>query len=99
MTRRKAVLILNPMAGGRQRRRESKIARFCDALVGKGVDVEVVQSNEPLSASCLVQKAVQNGATDIVIHGGGQTIKGALQGLVALAVSVAVWPRGTSKLL
>ncbi len=99
MTRRKAVLILNPMAGGRQSRRESKIARFCDALVGKGVDVEVVQSNEPLSASCLVQKAVQNGATDIVIHGGDGTINEALQGLVGLPVRVAVWPGGTANVL
>src|SRR6266404_1339613 len=90
MTRRKAVLILNPIAGGRQSRRTSKIARFCDALVGNGVDVDVVHTNEPLSASCLVQKAVQNGATDIVTHGGDGTINEALQGLVGLPVRVTV---------
>src|SRR6266852_752352 len=99
MTRRKAVLISNPMAGGGHSRRESRIARFCDALVGNGVDVEVSQATDPFSAGRLGQKAVQNGATDIVIHGGDGTINEALQGLIGIPVRVAVWPGGTANVL
>jgi YegS/Rv2252/BmrU family lipid kinase len=99
MTRRKAVLISNPLAGGGQSRRASRIARFCDALVEEGVDVEVAQATGPISAGRLVQRAVQNGATDIVIHGGDGTINEALQGLVGVPVRVAVWPGGTANVL
>src|SRR6266496_1962672 len=99
MTRRKAVLISNPKAGGTQSRRESKIARFSNALVKKGIEIESAQTDRPDSASRLVQKAVESGATDIVIHGGDGTINEALQGLIGVPVRVAIWPGGTANVL
>src|SRR5258705_2121832 len=99
MLTRNAALIANPKAGGGQGLTQRRVAEFCDTLAAKNVGVEVVWTSRPNDAAVLAATAVQNGATDIVIHGGDGTINEALQGLVGLPVRVAVWPGGTENVL
>jgi diacylglycerol kinase (ATP) len=99
MFTRNAALIANPKAGSGHGLTQRRVGEFCDTLAAKNVGVEVVWTTRPNDAAVLAATAVQNGATDIVIHGGDGTINEALQGLIGLPVRVAIWPGGTANVL
>ena len=57
MKRREAVLISNPNAGRGGKHRESEIARFCESLKRRGVEVEVLNTSGPNDAARLANGA------------------------------------------
>jgi YegS/Rv2252/BmrU family lipid kinase len=99
MKRREAVLISNPNAGrgGLQRARE--IARFCESLKKRGVEVEAHNTSGPNDAARLAADVAHKGVRDVIVSGGDGTINEALQGLMGTGARLAVWPRGTANVL
>lgn len=97
--KREAVLISNPNAGRGGRSRAREVARFCDALRARGVEVEAFSTNGPHDAARLAARVVGEGVSDVIVSGGDGTINEALQGLVGTAARLAVWPRGTANVL
>lgn len=99
MKRREVVLISNPNAGRGGERREREVARFCEDLKRRGIDVEVLSTSGPNDAARLAARVAQDGARDVIVSGGDGTINEALQGLVGTNARLAIWPRGTANVL
>jgi YegS/Rv2252/BmrU family lipid kinase len=97
--KRKAVLILNPNAGRGGARRAREVARFCESLKRRGVEVEVLKTHGPNDAARLAARAAREGGREVIVSGGDGTINEALQGLVGTDARLAVWPRGTANVL
>jgi diacylglycerol kinase family enzyme len=99
MSKRQAVLISNPNAGrgGAQRARE--VARFCQHLKSRGVEVEVIKTAGPNDAARQAARAASAGAREVIVSGGDGTINEALQGLVGTGARLGVWPSGTANVL
>jgi diacylglycerol kinase (ATP) len=97
--RREAILISNPNAGrgGLQRARE--IARFCESLKKRGVEVEALTTSGPNDAARLAADVAREGVRDVIVSGGDGTINEALQGLMGTGARLGVWPRGTANVL
>jgi YegS/Rv2252/BmrU family lipid kinase len=99
MKQRKTILISNPNAGRGRERREREVARFCEHLKSRGVEVEVLNTAGPNDAARLARQAAQAGAREVIVSGGDGTINEALQGLVGTNVRLGIWPKGTANVL
>ena len=92
-------LISNPNAGRGGARRAAEVARFCELLGARGVEVETLTTNAPGDATKLAAEAVRGGAREVIVSGGDGTINEALQGLVGARVRLGIWPAGTANVL
>jgi len=92
-------LISNPNAGRGGQRRAAEIARFCELLGARGIEVEMVSTNAPGDATRLAAEAAENGMREVIVSGGDGTINEALQGLVGTGVWLGIWPAGTANVL
>lgn len=95
-------LISNPNAGRGGRRRAAEVARFCELLRARGIEVETVLTTAPGDATRLAAEAAQTadgGAGEVIVSGGDGTINEALQGLVDKGVRLGIWPAGTANVL
>jgi YegS/Rv2252/BmrU family lipid kinase len=92
-------LISNPNAGRGGRRRAAEVARFCELLAGRGIEVETVATAAPGDATRLAAEAAEGGVRDVIVSGGDGTINEALQGLVGRQVRLGIWPAGTANVL
>jgi YegS/Rv2252/BmrU family lipid kinase len=99
MAERTAVLISNPNAGRGGKHRAREVARFCEMLRARGVEVEVLNTSGPGDAAHLASRAAERGVREVIISGGDGTINEALQGLVGTGVRIGIWPRGTANVL
>jgi diacylglycerol kinase (ATP) len=99
MKRRKAVLISNPNAGRGGKLRAGEVARFCESLKARGIEIEVLNTRGPNDAARLAARAAKEGARDVIVSGGDGTINEALQGLVGTRARMGIWPRGTANVL
>ncbi|MBA2733365.1 MAG: diacylglycerol kinase family lipid kinase [Acidobacteria bacterium] len=99
MKRREAILISNPNAGRGGERRAREVARFCESLRKRGVEVEAFDTSGPNDAARLAASVAREGAPDVIVSGGDGTINEALQGLIGTEARLAVWPRGTANVL
>ena len=99
MKKREAILISNPNAGRGGQRRAREVARFCESLKKRGVEVEALSTRGPNDAARLAAKVAREGSRDVIVSGGDGTINEALQGLVGTGARLAVWPRGTANVL
>jgi len=98
--KRSAVLISNPNAGrGGAEERARELARFCESVEARGVEVEVWQTAGPDDAARLAAEAVEAGVREVVVRGGDGTLHEALQGLAGKGARVALWPAGTANVL
>ncbi|MBV9956889.1 MAG: diacylglycerol kinase family lipid kinase [Acidobacteria bacterium] len=99
MSRSTTVLISNPRAGqgGAQRARE--VARFREAMLARGVELEVLNTTAQDEATQLAAQAAADGVETIIVSGGDGTINEAVQGLVGTRARLAIWPRGTANVL
>jgi YegS/Rv2252/BmrU family lipid kinase len=97
--RRTVRLISNPNAGRGGRRREAEVARFCELLRARDIEVEVVQTSAAGDATRLASAAAQAGIEEVIVSGGDGTINEALQGLVGTRVRLGIWPAGTANVL
>ncbi|HEX8457326.1 MAG TPA: diacylglycerol kinase family protein [Pyrinomonadaceae bacterium] len=92
-------LISNPNAGRGGRRRAAEVARFCELLAARGVEVETLRTNAPGDATRLAAEAWRKGFREVIVSGGDGTINEALQGLVGTEVRLGIWPAGTANVL
>jgi YegS/Rv2252/BmrU family lipid kinase len=97
--KREVVLISNPNAGRGGASRAREVARFCESLRKRGVEVVVLNTRGPNDATRLAERALEDGVRDVIVSGGDGTINEALQGLVGTGARLAVWPRGTANVL
>jgi diacylglycerol kinase (ATP) len=97
--KREAVLISNPNAGRGGASRAREVARFCESLRRRGVEVVSHDTAGPDDATRLAGRAASEGIRDVIVSGGDGTINEALQGLVGTGARLAVWPRGTANVL
>jgi YegS/Rv2252/BmrU family lipid kinase len=101
MTKKKRTirLISNPNAGRGGRRRAVEVARFCELLGARGIEVETLSTTAPGDATRLAAEATADGASEVIVSGGDGTINEALQGLVGGRVRLGIWPAGTANVL
>jgi diacylglycerol kinase (ATP) len=99
MKKRKAVLIWNPQAGRGGQERAREVARFCESLKGRGVEVESLKTRGPNDAARLAARVAAEGTPDVIVSGGDGTINEVLQGLVGTKSRMGIWPRGTANVL
>ncbi|HEX8649757.1 MAG TPA: diacylglycerol kinase family protein [Pyrinomonadaceae bacterium] len=100
MTERRAILISNPNAGRGGAHRARLVARFCERLKERGVDVELMNTSGPGEATRLAERAAVSGRVlEVFVSGGDGTINEALQGLVGTGARLGVWPCGTANVL
>jgi YegS/Rv2252/BmrU family lipid kinase len=99
MKKREAILISNPNAGRGGQRRAHEVARFCESLEKRGVEVEAFDTTGPNDAARLAANLSRESERDVIVSGGDGTINEALQGLVGTNARLAVWPRGTANVL
>ncbi|HZH89370.1 MAG TPA: diacylglycerol kinase family protein [Pyrinomonadaceae bacterium] len=92
-------LISNPNAGRGGRRRAAEVARFCELLGARGIEVETLTTNAPGDATRLAAEAARDGVSEVIVSGGDGTINEALQGLVGTHVRLGIWPAGTANVL
>jgi len=92
-------LISNPNAGRGGRRRAAEVARFCELLRARGIEVEALETNAPGDATRLAAEAARDGLNEVIVSGGDGTINEALQGLVGKRVRLGIWPAGTANVL
>lgn len=97
--RRTLRLISNPNAGRGGRRREAQVARFCELLRARGIEVEVLSTRAAGDATRLASEAARDGIAEVIVSGGDGTINEALQGLVGTRVRLGIWPAGTANVL
>lgn len=93
------VLISNPDAGRGDARRAIEVARFCAAMQARGLEIKVMHTTAPGEATTLAARAVEDGASTLIISGGDGTINEALQSVVGSHVRLAIWPCGTANVL
>ena len=99
-TKRRTVrLISNPNAGRGGRRRAAQVARFCELLRARGIEVEVMSTGAAGDATRLAAEAARAGVEEVIVSGGDGTINEALQGLVGTRVRLGIWPAGTANVL
>ena len=101
MTTKKRTIrfISNPNAGRGGRKRAAEVARFCELLRKRGIEVEVLETRAPHDATRLAAEAARDGVGEVVVSGGDGTINEALQGLVGTHVRLGIWPAGTANVL
>jgi diacylglycerol kinase (ATP) len=99
MSEPKAILISNPNAGRGGAQRARSVARFCERLRERGVEVELMNTTAPGEATRLAERAARDGVCEVIVSGGDGTINEVLQGLVGTEVRLSVWPCGTANVL
>ncbi len=87
------LVIYNPAAGSRRRRR---FERVIGALAAAGMRVTVVHTARSGHAEALAREAARSGETLVVAAGGDGTIAEVANGLAGCAVTLGVIPIGTA---
>ncbi|HKT12614.1 MAG TPA: diacylglycerol kinase family protein [Terriglobia bacterium] len=96
---KKAVLISNPLAGTRTRRRSRRVQEAVAVLHSAGIAVELRATSGPGDARQLAREAVKNGSDLVIVCGGDGTINEVLNGLVPSNIPLAVLPGGTANIV
>ena len=94
-----AILISNPNAGRGGAQRARSVARFCERLKERGVEVELMNTTAPGEATRLAERAARHNVREVIVSGGDGTINETLQGLIGTGVRLSVWPCGTANVL
>ena len=95
-TRRKMLVVHNPVAGWWQR---NKLKRFLKSLRHHDLTVTVRKTAHPGDATRIAAKAVPSGVNTIVAAGGDGTVRETAQGLNGSGVTLGFLPLGTANIL
>jgi diacylglycerol kinase (ATP) len=93
---RRLLVIFNPTAGRRKRRR---LQRWLMALEAMGAPVTLSETNGPRHAEALARAADPARFDAVVVAGGDGTINEAVNGLARSPLPLAVFPLGTANVL
>jgi YegS/Rv2252/BmrU family lipid kinase len=91
-----AVLIYNPIAGGRNSRRERQMRQAAGILETGGIAAKLLPSTAPGSARELAQTAYREGARLILACGGDGTLNEVLNGITPGEATLGLLPGGTA---
>lgn len=94
-----ALLIHNPAAGRRRRRRARDLDAARRILADAGVSVDIADTSAPGDASRLARQAVADSRGMVISCGGDGTINEIANGLVGSHVPLAILPAGTANVL
>jgi diacylglycerol kinase (ATP) len=95
---KRATIIYNPIARGLTRRQhllQSAVSR----LVRQGMEINLVPTTGPGSASSQARREIESGADLIIAAGGDGTINEAANGMLHTGVPLAILPGGTANVL
>ncbi|MBA2338981.1 MAG: diacylglycerol kinase family lipid kinase [Pyrinomonadaceae bacterium] len=98
MKTRAAIVIANPNSG-RGHDHARQLTEFCRSLQEQGINTNLLETSCAGDAALLAKRAVQEGATDLIVAGGDGTINEALQGIIGSDLRLCVLPRGTANVL
>ncbi|WP_149538468.1 diacylglycerol/lipid kinase family protein [Siccirubricoccus phaeus] len=90
------LIVFNPTAGGRRRRR---LAQALGVLRAKGVAAELAETERPGHATTLAREAAGRGCPLVVAAGGDGTIAEVAAGLAGSAAGLGILPLGTANVL
>jgi YegS/Rv2252/BmrU family lipid kinase len=96
---RKALLLYNPLSGGRRERRLADVVAAAAVLRSAGVEVAMSPTQGAARAQEQAQQAIAEGCDTIFACGGDGTIHDVLQVMVGTSVSLGVIPLGTGNTL
>lgn len=96
---RKAILLYNPLAGRRRKRRLADVEAVLTVLRAGGVEAISAATHSGASAGEQAREAIATGYDTIFACGGDGTIHDVVQGMVGTAASLAIVPLGTANSL
>ena len=96
---RKALLLYNPLSGGRRARRLADVEAAAAVLRSAGVEVSIAPTEGPRGSAQQARHAASQGVDSVFACGGDGTIHDLLQGLVGTRVSLGIIPLGTANTL
>lgn len=97
---RNAVIIHNPVAGGRRRgRRARQLEQARKILAYAGIETELQATTGIGTATGMARQAVEERRQLVIICGGDGTVNEAVNGLAGSQVPLAVLPAGTANVL
>jgi diacylglycerol kinase (ATP) len=96
---RKAVLLYNPLAGQRCKRRVAEVYAALRVLQSAGVDADIAPTVAAGRATAQVREAIAAGCDTVFACGGDGTIHDVLQGLVGTYAALGIIPLGTANVL
>jgi diacylglycerol kinase (ATP) len=96
----KAILLYNPLSGGRRgRRRLADVEAAAAVLQSGGVEVSAAPTRAAASSAQQVREAIAEGCDTIFACGGDGTIHDVLQGLATTQAALGIIPLGTANAL
>lgn len=96
---RKALLLYNPLSGGRRERRTADVQAALSVVQAAGVEAKSMPTEAPGEAGEQARQAIASGCDIIFACGGDGTIHDVLQGMVGTPASMAIIPLGTANSL
>jgi diacylglycerol kinase (ATP) len=93
---RRLLVIYNPIAGGRKRRR---LTAWLAHLAALGAEVTLAETEGPRHAEALARAADPDRVDAVAVAGGDGTINEAVNGLAASRLPLALLPLGTANVL
>jgi diacylglycerol kinase (ATP) len=94
-----ALLIYNPMSGGRRHRRFLEIEQAVRILKDAGITTEIAATAAAGSAQGIARQAVEQRRGMVIACGGDGTVNEIINGLAGSAVPMALLPAGTANIL
>jgi diacylglycerol kinase (ATP) len=95
----KAILLYNPLSGGRHGRRHADVEAAAAVLKSGGVDVSTAPTRAAADAAGQVREAIAEGCDTVFACGGDGTIHDVLQGLATTQAALGIIPLGTANAL
>src|SRR5216684_6996549 len=96
---RKAILLYNPVSGGRRKRRLQDVDAALAVLRAAGVEVWAEATRATANTPEQTARAIAEGCDTVFACGGDGTIHDILQGLAGTSAALAVLPMGTANAL
>lgn len=95
---KEAVLIYNPVAGGKPSRRERHLRDTIPVLEKAGIAAKLTPTTAPGTASRLARAAIERGVKLILACGGDGTIHEVMNGMISGGAVLGVLPGGTANI-
>ncbi len=96
---RNALILYNPSAGRRKRRREDDVKAIASILRNAGIEVSTSATGSAECATEQAREAANSGCDAVIACGGDGTIHDILQGIVSSNTALGVIPLGTANAL
>ncbi|HET7208781.1 MAG TPA: YegS/Rv2252/BmrU family lipid kinase [Terriglobales bacterium] len=95
----RALLLYNPFAGGRSKRRQALLHELASLIRTAQIELQVEASGGPGQTPAQVRAAIDSGCDTVFAAGGDGTVNDVLQALVGTDTALAVIPLGTANAL